>query len=152
MSEANLSTEQPQAGKASRISTQDGNQSRPCDSQGAAPQGSLPPVGLTWRVDRHRTFDDLRRARRHRCGALSISWIPGDPSEPVRVAYAIGRKVGPAVTRNLIRRRLRMLARQVAPGLRPGAYLVSVGPSVTQLSYSNLEIQWLRLTSPFYRP
>lgn len=149
MSEANLSTEQPQAGKTPRISTQDGHESRPCDYQGTTPQRALSPVGLTWRVDRHRTFEDLRRARRRRCGPLSISWVPGKPSEPVRVAYAIGRKVGPAVTRNLIRRRLRMLARQASPSLRPGAYLVSVGPGVAKLSYSNLEIQWLQLTSPF---
>ena len=149
MSEANLPTEQPQTGEKARFPTQDGHESRSCHTESSAPQRSRSPVSLTWRVERRRTFESLRRARRHRNGPLSISWFPGNPAEPPRVAYSIGRKVGPAVRRNLIRRRLRMLARQVAPDLRPGCYLVGVGPSATKLSYSGLEVLWLQLTEPF---
>ncbi len=149
MSEANLPTEQPQTGEEARLPTQDGHESRSRHIEGSAPQGSYSPVSLIWRVECRRTFESLRRARRHRNGPLSISWFPGNPAEPPRVAYSIGRKVGPAVTRNLIRRRLRMLARQVAPDLRPGCYLVGVGPSATKLSYSGLEVLWLQLTEPF---
>ncbi len=42
-----------------------------------------------------------------------------------------------------------MLARQVASDLRPGCYLVGVGPSATKLSYNDLEVLWHQLTRPF---
>ncbi|MGC8513243.1 MAG: ribonuclease P protein component [Acidimicrobiales bacterium] len=103
-------------------------------------------------MDRRSTFGELRRARRYRSGTLSISWQPGTPAEPPRVAYSVSRKVGPAVTRNLIKRRLRMLARQISSDLRPGAYLVTVTPAAAKLCYSDLESQWLRLTARFSEP
>ena len=149
MSETNLSTEQPQKSEASRISPQDGDTGRPCHSQSEKAERPRSPVGIIWRVDRRSVFGELRRARRYRSGTLSLSWQPGTPAQPPRVAYSVSRKVGPAVTRNLLKRRLRMLARQVANDLRPGAYLVSVAPAAANLRYSELESQWLGLTSPF---
>ena len=64
--------------------------------------------------------------------------MSGDPVEPPRVAYTIGRRVGSAVVRNRVRRRLRMLTREAAPMLRPGAYMISVGPEAALLSYEDL--------------
>jgi len=149
MSETYISTEQPQTGQAPRFSAQDGDTSRTCHSQGEKAEGPRSSVGLIWRVDRRSTFGELRKARRYRSGSLSISWQPGTLAEPPRVAYSISRKVGPAVTRNLIKRRLRMLAREVSNDLRPGAYLVAVTPATARLRYPDLESQWLRLTTPF---
>ena len=54
------------------------------------------------------------------------------------MAYTIGRRVGPAVVRNRLRRRLRTLIRESAPTLRPGAYLIGAGPAAVQLSYEDL--------------
>ncbi len=147
MSETYIPTEQPQKGQASRVSAQDGDASRACHSKSEKAEGPGSSVGLIWRVDRRGTFGDLRRARRYRSGTLSISWQPGTAAEPPRVAYSISRKVGAAVTRNLLKRRLRMLARQVSGDLKPGAYLVTVTPAAADLPYSDLENQWLRLTT-----
>jgi len=50
---------------------------------------------------------------------------------PPRVAFAVPRKVGPAVVRNRLRRRIRahLAVRAGRDGaLAPGAYLVSVAP------------------------
>lgn len=55
------------------------------------------------------------------------------------MAYTIGRRVGPAVVRNRLRRRLRMIMRQAAAELRPGAYLVSAAPAAADLPYVELE-------------
>jgi ribonuclease P protein component len=138
MSEANVSTEQPPAGQAARIPPSHVDAGRSGHHQGASPQESAPPLGLIWRVSKRETFASLHRARRHRAGPLTVSWVSGDPVEPPRVAYAISRRVGPAVVRNRVRRRLRALTREAAPLLRPGAYLISVEPEATLLSSEKL--------------
>ncbi len=139
MSEEDLPTQQPQAGQAARVPPSHVDSRRPVDHKGEATQGPPPPVGLIWRVDRRDTFEALRRARRHSHGPITISWVAGDPAEPPRVAYTIGRRVGPAVVRNRVRRRLRMLIREAAPKLRPGAYLIGVRPSAVLLDYDELK-------------
>jgi ribonuclease P protein component len=138
MSEANISTQQSQAGQAPRLSPPDVDTRRTDHPQGSPPEGSTPPLGLIWRVDRRDTFTSLRRARRHREGPLTVSWVTGNPAEPPRVAYTIGRRVGSAVVRNRVRRRLRVLVREATPLLRPGAYMISVGPEAALLSCEKL--------------
>ncbi|MBV9659683.1 MAG: ribonuclease P protein component [Acidimicrobiales bacterium] len=101
--------------------------------------GPTPTTTQIWRVEHRELFEVLRRARRRRHGPITISWVPGDPAEPPRVAYTIGRRVGTAVVRNRLRRRLRMLIREAAPTLRPGAYLIGVAPSATTWTYAQLE-------------
>jgi ribonuclease P protein component len=55
-----------------------------------------------------------------------VSWLPEpDAATPPRVAFAVGRRVGPAVARNRVRRQLRAVVAELAPELRPGAYLVA---------------------------
>ena len=138
MSEANVSTKQPQAGQTARLPSPHVDARRPGHHQGAPAQGPAQAVGLIWRVDRRDTFAALRHGRRHREGPLTVSWVTGDPVEPPRVAYTIGRRVGSAVVRNRMRRRLRMIVREAAPTLRPGAYLIGVGPDAVFLSSDSL--------------
>ena len=65
--------------------------------------------------------------------------VVGSPSEPPRVAYAIGRRAGGAVARNKVRRRLRAATRAHAGELEPGrAYLVGVVGSQAPAPYSTL--------------
>jgi ribonuclease P protein component len=66
------------------------------------------------------------------------AFADGDPAEPPRVAFAIGRKVGNAVERNRIRRQLRTILRELATQLRPGMYLIGVAPTPTQLRFGDL--------------
>lgn len=56
------------------------------------------------------------------------------------VAYAISRKVGTAVVRNKVRRRLRAAAAELdgQRGLRAGWYLVIVHPNAAPASYAEL--------------
>ena len=68
-----------------------------------------------------------------------MSWVAGDPADPPRVGYTIGRRVGPAVVRNQVRRRLRAVMRAAAPAIRPGAYLVGVSPAAARLDYDELK-------------
>jgi ribonuclease P protein component len=138
MSEAYVSTQRPEASQEARLPPPDVDPSGARRDQGSPPEGSRPPVRLIWRIERRDTFLALRSGRRGRSGPLVVSWVPGDPAQPPRVAFAVGRRVGNAVTRNRVRRQLRTLLRDVVPVLEPGAWLVAVAPSATVLSYDEL--------------
>jgi ribonuclease P protein component len=65
--------------------------------------------------------------------------VVGSPDESaVNVAYAISRKVGNAVLRNRIRRRLRALIDDLDPQPLPGYYLIRCGFETGNLSYEEL--------------
>ncbi len=74
-----------------------------------------------------------------RRGAITVTWAPGDPAEPPRVAYAIGKHVGGATVRNRVRRRLRAIVRDLEHPLGPGAWLIGAAPEVANLSYGELK-------------
>ena len=70
---------------------------------------------------------------------MTVAYLPA--AGDVRVAYAIGRRVGPAVVRNRLRRRLRAAVRDLdrsRGGLAAGAYLISLRPEAAQRSYRDL--------------
>jgi ribonuclease P protein component len=97
------------------------------------------------RITDRATFGALARARRVRQGPLTVAFVPpGAPASELghpdaRVAYSTGRKVGGAVVRNRVRRRLRAACRQHAALLVPGgAYLVSASPGTATTSYQDL--------------
>lgn len=73
---------------------------------------------------------------------MTVAFLP-DPSTPPRVAYSVGKRVGPAVVRNRVKRRLRaivteLVARDGDLPAGPGAYLISVTPAAAALTYPQL--------------
>lgn len=100
----------------------------------------LAAVGLIWRIRDRATFVALARSdRRVRRGPITVTWAPGDPAEPPRVAYAIGKLVGGATVRNRVRRRMRAIIRDLERPLGPGAWLIGAAPEVAKLSYGELQ-------------
>lgn len=94
-----------------------------------------------WRVRDHATFVALRRSKqRVRRGPITVTFTPGAPGDPPKVAYAIGRKVGGAVVRNRLRRRLRAIVADLGPALLPGAYLVGATAEATGLTFGELQV------------
>ena len=87
-------------------------------------------------------FAALSRSRaRGRSGPIWVVHAPADVDEPVtRVAFAVSKKVGGAVVRNRVRRRLRPLMDQLDRDgrLAPGGYLVGVRPDVVDLPAADL--------------
>jgi len=94
---------------------------------------------VVWRIRDRATFEQLRRSgRRSRRGEITVTYAPAGEQRHPCVAYAVGRRVGGAVTRNRLRRRLRA-AVAAGPGtLRPGAYLVAAGRGAVELPFEEL--------------
>jgi ribonuclease P protein component len=140
MREEDVPTEQPQAEQEARLPSADAHEGRPGGPPSAPVQGPLAAVGLIWPVRERSTFRALARGRRRRRGDVMVSCVVVGPGgEPPRVAYAIGSRVGGAVVRNRVRRRLRAATRSHAAVLEPGhAYLVGASPPAARASYADL--------------
>ena len=93
---------------------------------------------------------DLRRSgSRVRSGAVTVTHLPtpSTSDDPPRVAFAIGRRVGKAVDRNRVRRRLRVALRQLAAdpgGVPAGAYVIGVQPRAASRTFSQLKADLAR--------
>jgi ribonuclease P protein component len=138
MGEANVSAEHPETSQEPRVPAPHVDAGGTRHLEGPPPQGPPPAVGLIWRVRDRATFAALRRGRRVRNGPITISWVDGDPAQPPRVAFAIGRRVGHAVERNRLRRRLRAIVQTLAPTLGYGAYLIGAAPEAAHLPFEEL--------------
>jgi ribonuclease P protein component len=75
---------------------------------------------------------------RSRTGPVTVTFLTDDFEGPPRVAYTVSRRVGAAVVRNRLRRRLRSIVAERTQHLLPGAYLIGVAPSVANMSYGEL--------------
>lgn len=60
-------------------------------------------------------------------------------SKSLKVGFSVSNKIGNAITRNLVKRRLRAIVRSIIPSLRPSQIVVSVRVGVDKLSYSELQ-------------
>ena len=95
----------------------------------ASGQGPRHPDGLIWRVRDRASFRALAAGSRRRRGVLTVTCAPAGTDGPPRVAYAVGRRVGGAVARNRVRRRLRAVVRAEAARARPGRTCTSSAPA-----------------------
>jgi ribonuclease P protein component len=140
MREEDISTEQSQAQQEARLPLAHADEGRTRSAASPPLQGPLAPVGLIWPIRERSTFRALAQGRRRRRGAVMVACaVVGPASEPPRVAYAVGRRVGNAVVRNRVRRRLRAATRMHAETLVAGrAYLVSAAGAAAASTYAEL--------------
>jgi ribonuclease P protein component len=140
MGEENLSAQEAQEDAHARVSGPDVDAGRPSGAQGPAAQGPSQAERLIWRIRDRATFEALAGARRRRRGPISMTFLPGDPCIPPRVAYAVGKRVGPAVVRNRVRRRLRAAALAHRAEFQPGgAYLFGATPAAAAVPFSEID-------------
>ena len=89
------------------------------------------------RLRGRRTFADLtERGRTVRSGPLRVRYFAA-PIAPA-VGYSIGKKMGGAVERNRIRRRLRAAVAAAQTPLTGGFFLVSADPSSLDVPFDAL--------------
>jgi ribonuclease P protein component len=77
---------------------------------------------------------------------VTLSVVAAENSGPCRVGFVTSRRLGSAVVRNRVRRRLREIVRKHQHGLRDNFWIVVIArPDATEASYRALEDEWLRL-------
>lgn len=135
--EENLPTQGPPPIPQARFPAPHVGPRRPGHHQGSPAQGppaTLRLIVLAGSIDRISGREAFRRfqgsSQRARSGPLKVVYVPGNDLVGPAVAFAISRKVGPAVVRNRIRRQLREAARDLSSmgELPSGRYLVIVSP------------------------
>lgn len=84
----------------------------------------------------------VRRGRRMNTGHAVLYVTVRDSSQPTRFGFIVGKNVGGAVTRNLVRRRLRSIARELIVENETGRDLVIRAlPGVEQLAWDTLHTE-----------
>jgi len=92
-------------------------------------------------------FERVRKeGRAQRGDLLMLAALAGKGVDSLRAGFVTSRKIGGAVVRNRVRRRLREIVRKHQHEIVEGRWVVTVArPSAARASYSELEAEWLRL-------
>jgi len=148
--EEDVPAQQPATSPSPRLPTPDVDARRSGDPPLPAPEGPAAALGVIHRVRGRSTFRAFPTAPMGRCGVVRARCLrapePRDVGSDSAVAYALGRRLGSAVARNRIRRRLRaavdQLDRRGGVLLPSTAYLVSAGPEAATCSFTEL-LTWV---------
>ena len=86
----------------------------------------------------------MRTGRRRGGATLTTHIAPSSPEAPARFGFIVSKAVGDAVTRNLVKRRLRAIAATgIAAGLAGTEVVVRALPASASASYSTLQAELL---------
>ena len=141
--ETHVSAECATSGSASRISAPDDDEKRAGDCQRSPPPRPQEADGLIERLRGRSSFARLRAdGVRADDGLLWVRFVADPSVNAARVAYALPRRLGSAVIRNKIRRRLRAILRsldqETSSGLPPGLYLIGTRGVSRQFTHADL--------------
>jgi ribonuclease P protein component len=96
---------------------------------------------LTAQFARVRTEGQSVRGR-----LLILGFLPAERSECFRAGFVTSKRIGGAVVRSRVRRRLRDVVRTQQGRLRAGFWFVVIArPAAARASYRALKDEWLRL-------
>jgi ribonuclease P protein component len=138
MREADLPAEQPEAQEEARIPWPDAYPGRAGRAEEAAHPRARAPLGLIFRIRHRATFALLARARASHRDLVWVRRVPV-PGPGPQVGFAVSRRVGNAVTRNRVRRRLRAAMHDEREFVRAdSAYLVGATPAAAGASFAAL--------------
>jgi ribonuclease P protein component len=101
----------------------------------------------TRRLARTSDFDRVKEGGHREHGRLIVlATLAMQSSDATRAGFVTSGRLGSAVVRNCIRRRLREIVRKHQHVLREGLWIVVIArPAAAKASYRALEDEWLRL-------
>jgi len=99
------------------------------------------------RLRRQSEFERVKRSGRLERGALlMLRVLVGESGSRFRAGFIASKKIGGAVLRNRVRRRLRETVRRHQHEIVEGAWVVTVARATAgRATYRELEDEWLRL-------
>jgi ribonuclease P protein component len=102
----------------------------------------------TRRLTRSVEFERVRKEGRLTRGSLVSISVLIDSTRTIRAGFITSRKVGGAVVRNRVRRRLREIVRHHQNEIVDGAWIVTIASAgAARATYEALEAEWLRLAA-----
>lgn len=99
------------------------------------------------RMTRPGEFASVRLHGRARSGRLmTVAYLRQPEVSAVRFGFTLTKRLGNAVKRNLLRRRLREIVRATIPEIRGQGMLVTIPrPLAAKTSFSEMQEEWLML-------
>ena len=90
-----------------------------------------------YRLKKNRAFQYVyRRGHSAACRDLVMLFAPG---RELKVGFSVSKKVGKAVTRNKVKRRLRECFRPLLGDVKTGLYVIVARPSAAQAAFDTLQ-------------
>jgi len=99
------------------------------------------------RLTRSSEFERMKKEGRSQRGpSLILSVLPVQDRHSLRAGFVTSKRIGSAVVRNRVRRRLREIVRKHQPNLPGNFWIVTIArPKAARATYRELEDEWLRL-------
>jgi ribonuclease P protein component len=96
------------------------------------------------RMTRPSEFLAVRTEGRARSGKwMTVAFLADPTLAQVRFGFTVTKRVGNAVKRNLVRRRLREITRHALPHLKRCGRIVTIPrPIAVQATFAELEVEW----------
>lgn len=105
---------------------------------------SFPKIRRLTLTSEFRQVRENGRAQHSKLLILSVLHTDSDPE--IRYGVITSRRVGPAVVRNRVRRRLREIFRLHQSEIQPGHKIVAIArPTAATVTFQRLESDWLQL-------
>jgi ribonuclease P protein component len=140
-SEAHLSAQHPSSSPQARLPSSHVGPRWSLDHQVTPSPRSPPSVCLIDAITDRADFRALRSSRcRGASGPVAVVVMERPSADRAAVAFALPRRVGSAVTRNRVRRRLREICRDLTQSgeLPVGSYLFTTRGDCTQIRFTTL--------------